>query len=48
MGGIVGLDYQAVIATATVYDFALEPFEMAIIQEYEKSTIEKYINNSKQ
>ncbi|WP_371815598.1 DUF1799 domain-containing protein [Nitratiruptor sp. YY08-26] len=47
MGGVIGLDYMAVIEIARIYEFELTTFAMDVIREMERFYIERQNNGSR-
>jgi len=47
MGGVVGIDYNAVFKMAEVYEFELNTLNMDILREIERFYIERQNNGSR-
>lgn len=45
MGGLVGLNYSAVIEIAKIYDFELTPYRMDMIRFIERYNIKRSNSN---
>jgi len=47
MGGLIGLDYNAVVEMAKIYEFELNTLNMDILREIERFYIERQNNGSR-